>query len=264
MLDYFSVLYNQNTNDHYLHRYVTFILKIKLLGNRQLSYSEEHHIIPRCIDKTYYNHIDNRVKLTAREHYIAHRLLVRCYNLGSREYKVLVCALIAMSKLNSETLQRDDIKVNSKVYAKLSEQYAEVMKEIQTERMITGHWDKFIGRGKPSPNRGKISITDGVSNRYVDVDFKIPDGWYRGSTQHREHLNHSEMMKNAWQRNRDNRVGKNHPMYGKGDLLKGEKNGRYGVKLIYMNNGIKNKMVKPEEVSMYTAKGFVKGMIKKR
>ena len=161
-------------------------------------------------------------------------------------------------------LQRDDIKVNSKVYAKLSEQYAEVMKEIQTERMITGHWDKFIGRGKPSPNRGKISITDGVSNRYVDVDFKIPDGWYRGSTQHREHLNHSEMMKNAWQRNRDNRVGKNHPMYGKGDLLKGEKNGRYGVKLIYMNNGIKNKMVKPEEVSMYTAKGFVKGMIKKR
>ena len=264
MLDYYSILNNKNTIKLYLDRYLRFITIINNLGNRNLDYTEEHHIIPRCINKSYYNHIENRIKLTAREHYIAHRLFAKCYIKGSNEYNRSVHALFAMSKLNNDTLQRDDIKMSSRVYERLRKAYAEVMHDIQVERMKTGHWDNFIGKGKPSTIKGKISITNGNINRYIDPTDEIPDGWYRGSTQKRSHLNHSEMMTNAWKKNKVNRIGKNHPMYGKGDLLRGNKNGRYGVELVYMNNGIKNKMVKPNEVDNYIKNGYVKGRIKKK
>ena len=52
-------------------------------------------------------------------------------------------------------------------------------------------------------------------------------------------------------------------MYGKGYLLQGSKNGRYGVKLKYMNNGIKNKMVKLNEVDTYLKNGWKFGMLNK-
>lgn len=40
-------------------------------------YSEKHHIVPRCLGGS--NLKDNIVSLTAKEHYIAHRLLTRIY-----------------------------------------------------------------------------------------------------------------------------------------------------------------------------------------
>lgn len=40
-------------------------------------YYEIHHIIPKCMGGS--NHRDNLVKLTAREHFVAHALLVKCY-----------------------------------------------------------------------------------------------------------------------------------------------------------------------------------------
>jgi len=46
--------------------------------SRQLTeYSEKHHIIPKCMNGT--NKSNNIVKLTAREHFLAHLLLVRIY-----------------------------------------------------------------------------------------------------------------------------------------------------------------------------------------
>lgn len=46
--------------------------------NRALTgYKERHHIIPRCIGGT--NNIDNLVYLTAREHFIVHKLLCEIY-----------------------------------------------------------------------------------------------------------------------------------------------------------------------------------------
>lgn len=264
MLDYYTVLNTENTIESKLKRYIKFINSIEKLGKRKFDYKECHHIIPRCINKNYYTHIENRIDLTAREHYIAHRLLAKSYVKGSNEYNRTIHAMFAMTKLNDDTLQRDDLKITSRVYEKLRREYAEVMRVIQTERMKTGHWDKFIGKGKPSTIKGRISITNGVKNRYIDPEEIIPDGWYRGSTQNRKHLDHSKMMTEAWKRNKENRVGENHPMYGRGDLLKGSKNGRYGIKLVYMNNGIINKMVKPEEVSNYYDKGFKKGMMKKK
>lgn len=46
-------------------------------------YTENHHVIPRSIDKTLEFDKNNLVSLTAREHFIAHLLLVMIY----REFK---------------------------------------------------------------------------------------------------------------------------------------------------------------------------------
>lgn len=55
--------------------------------------------------------------------------------------------------------------------------------------------------------------------------------------------------------------GSKHPMYGKGELLKGNKNGRYGIKMKYMNKDGKNKMVPLNEINKYLESGWVLGII---
>ena len=49
------------------------------LTNRdsRAKYTEIHHIIPKCMGGT--DDKSNLVKLTAREHYIAHKLLTKIY-----------------------------------------------------------------------------------------------------------------------------------------------------------------------------------------
>lgn len=55
--------------------YNNIILRAEL---RKLSgYKEKHHIIPRCIGGS--DNPKNVVELTAREHYVAHQLLVKLY-----------------------------------------------------------------------------------------------------------------------------------------------------------------------------------------
>lgn len=46
-------------------------------SERDLDYSEVHHIRPKCLGGS--NDIDNLTRLTYREHYIAHWLLVKMY-----------------------------------------------------------------------------------------------------------------------------------------------------------------------------------------
>jgi len=56
-------------------------------------YCEKHHIVPRCMGGT--NGKDNLVYLTAKEHFICHKLLVRMYPSVSGNWY----ALIAMGRI---------------------------------------------------------------------------------------------------------------------------------------------------------------------
>lgn len=79
--------------------------------NRLLDgYSERHHIIPRCMGGN--NNPENLVKLTAREHFLAHRLLTKIYpdNHG------LKCAVFLMSGSKSAKMY---FKVTSRTYERL-------------------------------------------------------------------------------------------------------------------------------------------------
>jgi hypothetical protein len=76
-------------------------------------YCERHHIIPKCMGGG--NEEKNMVSLTAREHFIAHKLLVKIYP----EVGGLWAALRFMNDMNT------DFKLTSKQYQVLRERYSE-------------------------------------------------------------------------------------------------------------------------------------------
>ena len=81
-------------------------------------YSEMHHVIPKCMGGN--NDSTNLVKLTAREHLVAHKILVRCCK--TEFHRKLLFALWAMAVLkNKHTNQR--AYLTSREYSKLREEY---------------------------------------------------------------------------------------------------------------------------------------------
>lgn len=62
---------------HHLNRYNKFIRHIQNLGVRHLNYCESHHIIPRCMGGN--DDPQNLIKLTFREHFLAHYMLYLAY-----------------------------------------------------------------------------------------------------------------------------------------------------------------------------------------
>ncbi len=62
-------------------------------GRDLVGYSERHHVLPRCMGGT--NAKENLVRLTAKEHFIAHKLLVRM----KPEVRGLWLALVAMGRI---------------------------------------------------------------------------------------------------------------------------------------------------------------------
>lgn len=83
-------------------RYVNFIKsRAELNLNRNLKIYETHHIIPRSMGGT--DDADNLIRLTLREHYIAHMMLLKTF-----QNKEMTYAFITMSGR--------DIKINSRLY----------------------------------------------------------------------------------------------------------------------------------------------------
>jgi hypothetical protein len=79
-------------------------------------YSEKHHILPKSLGGS--NTQANIVRLTPREHYIAHLCLVRCY-MGREKQKMLNAIRYLVTNTTHGTR-----KYNSKLFAQLREQYA--------------------------------------------------------------------------------------------------------------------------------------------
>jgi hypothetical protein len=93
-------------------------------------YFERHHIIPRSLGGP--NTKPNLVNLTAREHYVAHLLLVRMTE-GNAHIKMLHAAW-AMS---IKPKKQHDYKVNSRLFATLKEQIAKIKSELNKGRTLS-------------------------------------------------------------------------------------------------------------------------------
>ena len=91
-------------------------------------YCEEHHIIP--LSEGGPDTKDNKINLSAREHYIAHLLLAKIYD----DYKMWH-AVNLMSRLNAK------VKINSRLY--------------EMVRINSARTHSEFMKGKPSPNKGK-------------------------------------------------------------------------------------------------------------
>ena len=85
--------------------------------NRTLTgYVERHHVIPRCID----NLSKETVNLTAREHFIIHKLLCEIY---PNEHKLVYAYWAMCNKQGSKNMARD-YSVSSREYQRMKESFS--------------------------------------------------------------------------------------------------------------------------------------------
>lgn len=122
-------------------------------------YKESHHAIPVSLGGT----DDDRVDLTAREHYIAHRLLVKITE-GEHRSKMLF-ALWRMSNQPNRTIL-------SSVYARLREEHAVAIKDLNTGR-------KYPNRKRPAYSEEARAKRAEVARRTIEMrrargDFDKP------------------------------------------------------------------------------------------
>lgn len=90
----------------------------RALARTLIGYSERHHIIPKCIGGT--DDKENIVVLTAREHFVAHLLLVKMY---PHEHKLAFAA-------NMMTIGGKNHARNNRTFGWLRERYSIARKSI--------------------------------------------------------------------------------------------------------------------------------------
>lgn len=152
-------------------------------------YTEEHHVVPRSIDPA----STDTVTLTAREHYVAHRLLVK-FTSGTNKSK-MVMALHTMSTCSKEKRR---LSIPSRTYQRIREEEArrgmrDPIKTKKTAETRRGMKRPIESRKKM---RGKSPWNDGLvfpdfrrrhfhnpetgQRLFMDPALGIPDGFVPG------------------------------------------------------------------------------------
>ena len=200
-------------------------------------YTENHHIVPRCMDGT--DDPDNIVALTAEEHYVAHQLLVKMYP----EHKGLVWAAIKMSGHS-----KNDKRKTNKYYGWLRQKHIKNLEARKGEIWITdGNNSKIISKNNDipegwrkgshyKPNQDKIFITSETECKMIHKKDKIPDGWIK------KHPNKEKIC--ITDGIQDKRISKG------SKIPNGWKLGRVQESIkgrVYITNGIKTKMISQNE-----------------
>ena len=114
--------------------------KVEKLSKKEI-YCEGHHIIPVSFDKSLEKDENNIVNLTAREHYVCHKLLQKIalekYGKNSHEYIAMTYCIFRMSNNKLYGIKSRDCEFYKK-------KYVDYLKESK--------------RGKNNPNYGKRGI----------------------------------------------------------------------------------------------------------
>lgn len=159
-------IYNYFDENKYTEWYIKLVESRK---NRKLSdktYYEIHHIIPKCIDGS--NEDENLVKLTLREHYIAHLLLTKMFSdkiITSKMY----FGLSTFRQSHNES--RKNYKFTSHQYKVLRESH---YKSLSLNHPMKGKTPSKETKDKISKaNTGKIRSEEFKTNR--SIYMKIPE-----------------------------------------------------------------------------------------
>jgi len=228
---------NTIKNQLYLTRYSTFINSCKL--RTYIGYTENHHILPKSMGGS--NEPSNMVKLSAREHFIAHWMLWKAY-----QNKEMTFAFWSM-KMSPKG--KRTFKLTSKTYSILKEQHS----ELQSERIkiYNPMFNQIIkdklrktktGTKASEETKLKMSIAQkGVSKtKETKQKMSVASKCKPKSEQHKKSMsiNHYDVS------------GKNNPMYGRSAIK--EKN------LKWYTNGLENKFI-PENTQ---PNGWFRGRVK--
>jgi hypothetical protein len=113
-------------------------------------YTESHHIVPKSMGGD--DSIDNKVELTAREHFICHWLLTKMTS-GDAHYKMLNA--LRIMRAESPRHQRYKTKITARVYANLKEEYS----KLNSER-FSGEGNGFYGKHHSDEAKARISAAN--------------------------------------------------------------------------------------------------------
>jgi len=103
-----------------------------------LGYRERHHVIPRCLGGT--DESENLVELTAREHYVVHKLLVELYPTESK----LVYAFWMMARGVSNSKYERDYYVSNRDYESARQLFSKVSSAKQKGKVLSAKHKKAL------------------------------------------------------------------------------------------------------------------------
>jgi len=167
-------------------------------------YKERHHIIPRCIGGT--DELDNIVELTAKEHFICHKLLTEIYpNENKLHYAIWMMTTM------SDIMERD-YKIGSREYHRLRESLTvsdETREKMRNSHLGKTHSSKTLEKmRKPKPAEFGKNVSErlkGVPKSLTHIKnmaksyrkyYENNDSWSKGIT--------NRWTSNQIKHNRDN------------------------------------------------------------
>ena len=166
--------------------------------NKKDQYCETHHIVPRSFGGS--DDDSNLVNFTAKEHYVAHKLLVKIckskYGTTSDEYKKMVSALFFMTHHS----RYNDCKITSKMYAIIKEEFSKNISE------------KYKGSGNP------MAKMTGSKNPMWGVDVRTrmtPEAVKEMSRKRSEALRRRVRKQSTFKKLSEGKMGALNPMYHK-------------------------------------------------
>jgi hypothetical protein len=146
-------------------------------------YTEKHHIVPRCMGG--HNKKTNLTKLTAKEHFICHKILCKIYP----DNEKLRYAFWAMCNQKNNR----DYLVSSRNYEYAKSLCLEMWRRPKSPESIKRGADKRRGKkidynlhpnriqnGELNHNYGRIWITNILTNESKMIIGDIPEGWKIG------------------------------------------------------------------------------------
>jgi hypothetical protein len=181
---------------NYEKNYYDYINYVKTLNRNKNDnkYYELHHILPKSIYPNLAKDKNNLVLLTAREHFLAHYLLMKIYEVKQDRinYEKMFYAFIRMCNcIDNDNRPK---YVNSRLYEanrkmaiqgkrEISEETREKMKIANSLKWQDENYRKqqtLSHLNKECKTKGKIAYTNGADLIYLSINDPIPEGYIKG------------------------------------------------------------------------------------
>jgi len=218
-------------------------------------YGEKHHILPKSLGGS--NHKSNIVKLTCREHFIAHRLLAKIHG-GKMWYALIIMAQeksksakgVIITSRTYEVIRKNNAIVRSKLMSGKGNHF--YGKELSYESRLKMRGKRIASTGKNNsqyglkqePERKFISnYVRTYTSKPISIDYTVMNTIHKTlginkTTPNSNRLNKTDKQLQLIRYFRGVMIGKihsekdttgvNNPNYGNGKAITGDKNHMYG------------------------------------
>lgn len=169
-------------------------------GQYSSDYYEQHHIIPKSLGGN--NTDNNLVKLSAREHFICHWLLTKMVNNTKHQYQM-------WNAFSCMLYRENPYQQRHKISSRIFENIKKANRHIKSKKML-GENNPMFNKTHTAEARKKISEAH-KGKKHSAASRKRMSEVHKGKPKSEEH---KIALKEAWQKTRNKRSGKNAVFYG--------------------------------------------------